>query len=192
MYVTSPRKNPLILFLVKIASFFFILPYRIFHGSHVTFGKNFITDWRLKLDGPGKITFGDNVFAWGRKEPNILITLNPDATIRVGDNVRLNGAEIQAAKSISIGANSIIGSANIIDTDFHSVAIDRATNQNSPVVSKPIVINENVWIAGRSAVLRGVTIGKNSVIGYGSIVREDIPENVVALGNPARVVRPVN
>lgn len=192
MYFAQPRQNPVIVFLVRCASFFFTLPYRIFYANRMTFGKNFITDWRLKIAGPGTVTFGDNVFAWAHKERNTIITLNPQAMITIGSNVRLNGAEIQAATSISIGSNSIIGSANIVDTDFHSIAIDRAVNHEAKVISKPIVINENAWIAGRSAILRGVTIGKNSVIGYGSVVREDIPENVVAIGNPATVVRQIN
>lgn len=55
--------------------------------------------------------------------------------------------------------------------------------------SKPIVIGNNVWLGGGAVVLPGVTIGDNSVIGAGSVVTKDIPANVVAVGNPGRVVR---
>ena len=191
MYIASPGRNPLILALVKCASYFFTLHYRLFYSGRVTFGKNFITDWRLRISGPGNVSFGDNLFAWARKEPNIIRTFDPKATIIIGDNVRLNGAEIQASTSITIEKNCILGSVNIMDTDSHSIAIDRATNPDALVVKKPIHIKENVWVAGRSSVLRGVTIGRNSVIGYGSVVREDIPDNVVVIGNPAQVVKKV-
>ncbi len=56
---------------------------------------------------------------------------------------------------------------------------------------KPITIEENVWLAGSVIVNGGVTIGKNSVIGSGSVVTKDIPENVFAAGNPCRVIRPI-
>lgn len=57
--------------------------------------------------------------------------------------------------------------------------------------AKPINIGENVWIGANATVLSGVTIGKNSVIGAGSVVTKDIPENVVAVGNPCKVLRPI-
>ncbi|WP_154181097.1 sugar O-acetyltransferase [Vibrio furnissii] len=56
----------------------------------------------------------------------------------------------------------------------------------------PIHIGRNVWIGANSVVLPGVTIGENSVIGAGSVVTKDIPSNVVAVGNPCRVVREIN
>lgn len=191
MYFDHPRRNPLILFFVKIGSFFFTLPYRIFYSSKVSFGKNFITNWKLKIDGPGKVVFGDNVFAWARAEPNSFLTLNSNATITIGNNVRLNGADIQCASSIKIGDNAIIGSAIIVDTDFHSISLERATDPDALVVTKPVTIEENVWIAGRSALLRGSTIRKNSIVGFGSVVRGEIPANSIAYGNPAKVVSPI-
>lgn len=56
-------------------------------------------------------------------------------------------------------------------------------------IAKPITIGDNVWIGGNSVVLMGVTIGRNAVIGAGSVVTHDIPDNAVAVGNPARVIR---
>ena len=55
--------------------------------------------------------------------------------------------------------------------------------------AKPITIEDNVWIGGGAIILPGVTIGKNSVIGAGSVVTESIPENCVAVGNPCRIMR---
>ncbi|GMA34499.1 hypothetical protein GCM10025876_07030 [Demequina litorisediminis] len=57
--------------------------------------------------------------------------------------------------------------------------------------AQPIVIEDNVWLGGGVIVCPGVTIGKDSVVGAGSVVTKDIPPGVVAVGNPARVIRPV-
>ncbi|WP_051688993.1 DapH/DapD/GlmU-related protein [Butyrivibrio sp. AE2032] len=58
-------------------------------------------------------------------------------------------------------------------------------------INKPINIGDNVWIAAYSVICGGVTIGKNSVIGAGSIVTRDIPPNVLAMGTPCKVVREI-
>lgn len=58
--------------------------------------------------------------------------------------------------------------------------------------SKPITIGNNVWLGGGAIVLPGVTIGENTVVGAGAIVVHDLPANVVAVGNPARIVRSLN
>lgn len=56
-------------------------------------------------------------------------------------------------------------------------------------IAKPITIGDNVWTGGNAVVMMGVTIGRNAVIGAGSVVTKDIPDNAVAVGNPARVIR---
>lgn len=57
--------------------------------------------------------------------------------------------------------------------------------------NKPVHIGSNVWIGANAVVLPGVTIGDNTVIGAGSVVTKDIPANVIAVGNPCRVLRPI-
>ena len=59
-------------------------------------------------------------------------------------------------------------------------------------VSKPVFIDDNVWLGVNVTVLKGVTIGKNSVIGAGSVVTKNIPANVIAGGNPCVVIRNLN
>jgi acetyltransferase-like isoleucine patch superfamily enzyme len=142
----------------------------------------------LRLSGPGRIRIGDDCNAWVRAEANVLATFSADAVITVGDNVRLNGAGIQSASSVTIGNDCILGSCTVVDTDHHGVGVDRR-QPGAAVASSPIVIEDNVWIAGMATVLKGVRIGKDSVVGYGAIVSADIPAGVVVAGNPARVVR---
>ena len=58
-------------------------------------------------------------------------------------------------------------------------------------MARPITLGDNVWLGGDVTILPGVTIGSGSVIGAGSVVTRDIPPNVVAVGNPCRVLRPI-
>src|SRR5579883_66729 len=162
---------------------------RLLRGKRVEFGPGFITNGRLHIKGPGRVIFGANVNAWAHKEPNVLITYSPDAVIKIGDNTRLNGAGLMAARGITVGCNCLVGSAVIVDTDFHSVNPDRRTNPGAKVKSAPITIGNNVWLAGQTAVLKGVTIGDNSVVGFRGVVVSNVPSNVVVAGNPVRVVK---
>lgn len=180
--------HPLKKLAVLAFSYLWTIDYRLLYRSRVSYGKNFITNWKTKIKGPGKVTLGNNINAWAHEESNLLATFSPDAEISIGDNSKLNGAHIQARDNISIGNNCILASCVIVDTDIHSIHKDRTTNPKAPISSKPITIKNNVWIAGRSAVLKGVTIGENSIVGFGSVVRDDIPPNSIAIGNPAQVV----
>ena len=62
-------------------------------------------------------------------------------------------------------------------------------NENINIIDKPVRIKSGAWIGGHSIILKGVTIGKNSVIGAGSIVTHDIPDNEVWAGNPAKYIK---
>jgi acetyltransferase-like isoleucine patch superfamily enzyme len=157
-------------------------------GGRFSIGRNLVSNGRLHLSGPGRIRIGDDCNAWARAEANVLSTFSPDAVISIGDNVRLNGAGIQAASAVTIGNDCILGSCTIVDTDHHSVDVERR-RPGAPVASSPVVVEDNVWIAGMATVLKGVRVGRDSVVGFGAIVSSDVPAGVVVAGNPARVVR---
>lgn len=93
---------------------------------------------------------------------------------------------------ISIGKNVVISSEVRILTHDYSVnkALELSDFKVGAEVRKlaPVILEENCFIGMRSLILPGVTIGKNSIIGAGSIVTKSIPKNVVAAGNPARVI----
>ncbi|GAC1332959.1 MAG: hypothetical protein NVSMB17_12720 [Candidatus Dormibacteria bacterium] len=147
-----------------------------------------ICNHRLRLGGPGVVRVGGGCNAWANAEANVLLTFAPEAVIEIGDNVRLNGAGLQAASRISVGDDCILGSCTIVDTDHHPVGVDRRVS-GAPPATAPIVIGRNVWIAGMAAVLKGVTIGDDSVVAFGAVVASDVPAGVVVAGNPARVVK---
>ena len=165
------------------------LRYRLLMRGRVSFGKGFICNHSLIIRGPGTVIIGDGVNAWAHQEPTRLITTSPRAVIRVGDNVRLNGPTLLASERIEVGASSMLGSAIVFDSDYHSVRRDRRTNPDAPVRRAPVHVGPNVWLAGQSAVLPGVRVGEDSVVAFRAVVTRDVPSRVVVAGNPARVVR---
>lgn len=88
---------------------------------------------------------------------------------------------------ITIGRDVQIGPNVQLLTPTHP--IDAASRRAKLEAGAPIVIEDNVWLGGGAIVLAGVTIGENSVIGAGAVVTRNLPANVVAVGNPARVIR---
>ena len=90
---------------------------------------------------------------------------------------------------VTIGEDCLIGPRCTIATPNH--ALDAATRLAGWEHASPVTIGDNVWFGANVTVTPGVTIGSNSIIGAGSVVTRDIPENVIAVGNPARVIREI-
>lgn len=131
--------------------------------------------------------------ALGINHPIILRTLTSTSEIIIGNNVGISGGAICAAKRITIGDECMLGADVLIaDTDFHSIHPKfRKNNDYSYDTASEICLKNNVFIGTRSIILKGVTIGENSVIGAGSVVTSSIPSNVIAAGNPCRVIRKI-
>lgn len=109
-------------------------------------------------------------------------------TTRLGDRVYINhNLVLLDSGGVSIGNDVRIGPNCGIYTPQH--AYDPALRAAGYERSFPVVIEDNVWIGGGVSILGGVTIGKNSIVGAGSVVTRDIPANVIAVGNPCRVLR---
>ena len=174
---------------VGVVSAFWIKYHKLRLGNRVQFGHNFQTNGRLVIKGPGRVVFGDDINAWAHAEKNVFITYTPDSRISVGSNTRLNGAGVMAYTTIEIGPLCILGSAVVFDSDFHPLDPARRHDRDAPVSCAPIKIGKNVWLGGQSAVLKGATIGENSVVAYRAVVSGDVPANVVVAGNPARIVK---
>ena len=90
---------------------------------------------------------------------------------------------------VTIGDNCFIGPNVSIYTACHST--DPVERNNRVEWAEPVTIGDNVWIGGAVTILPGVTIGDNVTIGAGSVVTKDIPSDVVAVGNPCRVIRKI-
>jgi maltose O-acetyltransferase len=115
---------------------------------------------------------------------------SPESSIVLGDGVQLNNNAFIKSEGpgITIGDGALLGShVEIFDSDFHELHPARRRGGN-PRMGR-VDIGENVFVGEGTKILKGVTIGANSVIGAGSVVTGSIPANVVAAGNPARVIR---
>ncbi|EPE2067063.1 sugar O-acetyltransferase [Vibrio vulnificus] len=127
-------------------------------------GENCYIEPPLRANWGKHTHLGNNVYA------NFNLTLVDDTHIYIGN-------------SVMIAPNVTIATAG------HP--IDPELRRKVAQFNIPVHIKDNVWIGANSVVLPGVTIGENSVIGAGSVVTKDIPANVVAVGNPCRVLRPI-
>lgn len=149
----------------------------------------------LLLKGKGKIYFGKNVQIGVVSSPDFyshytyLEARDERSEIIIGDNVAINNAfSVECASKIVIENDVLIGvNCSIIDNDGHDLAIEKR-NIGIPETAS-VHIHQNVFLGSNVSILKGVTIGKNSIIGNGSVVTKNIPENVVAAGNPAKVIR---
>ena len=114
-----------------------------------------------------------------------------DGMICIGNNVGISHANITAFSGVTIEDNVLIGSgAKIWDTDFHPVNYQNRV-ENSEPLSRPIRIKEGAFVGACSIILKGVTIGEHSVIGAGSVVTKDVPDNEVWARNPAKLMRKI-
>lgn len=115
--------------------------------------------------------------------------------INIGKDTFINfNCTFLDCNKISIGKNVLIGPGVQMYAVTHPVcATERAKKGalGTPYItySEPINIGDNVWIGGNASILQGVTIGNNSVIGAGSVVTKSIPDNVVAGGNPCKIIK---
>ena len=118
----------------------------------------------------------------------ILSTHNKKAQLIIGTNCGFSGTVIGAKEKIIIGNNVLCG-ANSLITDFDWHGIEPGQRLEYSGDSKEILIGDNVFIGYGVVILKGVTIGENSVIGANSVVTKSVPANVIAGGNPCKVIK---
>jgi len=179
----------------------------LFRRMHVFFGKiNFLSIWWWGVKTEGKIDFdgkchfqrfpksiiriGNNCTFFSRTKSNLIginrpcmiSTLTEDAVLEIGENCGFSGTVIGAFGHIKLGKNVRCGANTLItDSDWH---IDDPRSGEP----RPVIIGDNVWLGVNVVVLKGVEIGENTVIGANSLVIKNIPANVVASGNPCKVI----
>jgi acetyltransferase-like isoleucine patch superfamily enzyme len=125
----------------------------------------------------------------GAYHPVILSTREKESCLVIGDDFGITGGTICASEQITIGKNVTVGANTIIiDSDFHPLDLETRKDIPSGGKSDPILIEDGVFIGMNCQILKGVNIGKRSVIGAGSVVTRDVPPNVIYAGNPARHV----
>ena len=174
-----------ILFLIQYENYF---PYtEKIYGLPII---SFITNKKIKI-GKNLVLISTSYFSDpGINHPVIIRTLNQDAELIIGDNVGISGGRICCANKVIIGNNVMFGANTFVtDTDFHPIDPLNRRDSSEKINTAPVIIEDNVFLGMNVIVLKGVKIGKNSIIAAGSIVTREIEENCIAAGIPARKIK---
>jgi len=125
---------------------------------------------------------------------------NKSKTLYIGKNCEMgDNVHIVAYEKVQIGDNCLMASKIFISDTNHGDYSNRSEDssptsvpKDRPLITKPVSIGSNVWIGENVCVLLGVTIGHGSIIGANSVVNRDIPDNCIAVGSPAKVIKSYN
>ena len=173
-----------------------LLMYKFTHRCFVIGSENNL-NVPLHCQGVGTVTIGNrNSFGY-HLAPSygngaiMVQARNERAKIVIGDeNYFSNNVSIIANEEIVIGDRCQFGEMiTIYDCDFHEISPE--TRNHSHGNTNPVRIGNNVWLGSRVIVLKGVSIGDNSIVAAASVVTKSIPKNTIAAGNPAIVIRQI-
>ena len=157
--------------------------------------------FRSRLDRPDVLTncaqirIGKNVRIWkGSRIEAVGAARGPAPKIEIGDNTAIHlGFHCGAAESVKIGKDVLIaGRVYITDHDHAFDDPAKPVRWADGLVSKLVVIEDGVWLGEGCVVLKGVTVGKRSVVGANAVVTKDVPPGVVVGGIPARVIKKID
>lgn len=155
---------------------------------------------RLSLGKNADVSIGDNFCFLSGRTLNPLsrnlrgsICVNDNAQLIIGNHVSVSSVVLWSHLSITIGNHVDIGANTIImDSDAHSLDYQKRRNIVDDLSNKndsPIVIGDDVLIGANCIILKGVTIGNRSVVGAGAVVTKSIPDDCIAAGNPAKIIK---
>jgi acetyltransferase-like isoleucine patch superfamily enzyme len=174
-------------------------------GNGVQYGKNLKSYGSPVIDlwKGGKLTIGDNVvFNNGRlynmigRQQSCCFVVRTGAELIIGSNTGMSATAIVCTSKITIGNYVKIGGNTVIyDTDFHSLdALQRSVLSSDIANTRnaPVIIGDHVFIGAHSTILKGITIGENSIVGSCSVVTKNIPPNEIWAGNPAKFIKSLN
>lgn len=180
---------------VRILYFLYALKAALYRCRGVRIGKgSFISGWPFIRKCRGaEIVLGDHVTVHSKKKYNALITHRatlsaeaPGAKIELHDYSGVSGCTLICTKRISIGKYTIIGAGTVIhDCKAHEYSPESGWSGCGERKGKDVVIGSRCYIGMNCIILKGVTIGDNSVVSAGSVIRNDVPPGHLAQGNPA-------
>lgn len=173
--------------------------------ENVSIGNSWEIDGRICVHNKGSILIGSNVRVNSSSKYNIIggdtrtnFIINENSFFKVGNNVGISNSTFVCRVGITIEDDVLIGGGcKIYDNDFHSLDIEIRKmyfkNNQIDLECKAMEIRlcKGAWICGHSIILKGVTVGENSIVGAGSVVTKSIPSNEIWAGNPAVFIRKV-
>jgi len=152
-------------------------------------GLQVIGPRHFQISGP-QVRLGNHVHIMTLPEaPVRLSVFEGMGSISVGDFSLINpGVRVTSAEAITIGRSCMLAMhCSVSDADWH----DTKHRIFAPGNTAKVILEDNVWLGEGVRVLKGVTIGENTVVGTGSVVTRSLPANVIAAGNPAREIKPL-
>jgi acetyltransferase-like isoleucine patch superfamily enzyme len=140
------------------------------------------------IENKGTLIAGNNFDIWSHLMRSQL-SVGLGGTLTIGDNVFINvGVSISAQSQVTLGNNvQIANLVSIMDGDFHGLE-----ERHSPPSPEPICIEDDVWIATKATILKGVTIGQGAVVAAHAVVTHDVEPYTLVGGVPARLIRRLN
>jgi len=194
-YLSKPTRSVLKKILILVFQYPRYIKYKLLSNCNQIIGKPRLNQ-PLQINGKGKVIFHQNVTIGVDPSPFLysgyayIDSRKEFSKIEIGKNCWINNNFVAIAEGdgIEIKENVLIGSScEILDSDFHNLNPDKRIG--GAAITNKVIINESVFIGSNVKILKGVNIGRNSVIAAGSVVTKSIPENVIAGGIPARVMR---
>ncbi len=177
-------------YLARFSPLGYVSPSAVIHHSGLRRGSRVFIDDRCLIyqnRGGGTVSLGDNA----RIYRDVIIETGAGGYVEIGDHssihprCQLNGY----LQPIRIGSQVMIAANCALYSYDHGVEVDQPIHQQPLQSRGPIVIEDEAWLGTGVIVLSGVTIGRGAVIGAGSVVTRDVPENGIAVGNPARLIK---
>lgn len=159
------------------------LCYRLRYPRALRCGADVVILGRLRIDQGTRLELGDRTRVRGR------VIVNGGGRVSIGPDSLLNGCWIGARTEVTVGARCLLSDCDITDSDFHN--LDPAGRHEPPDhrTQRPVHLADNVWVGAKALVLKGTSIGADSVVGAGSVVRGEVSPGVVVAGNPAQIVK---
>ena len=153
------------------------------------FGAKSYLEKVLAIKRPEKIYIKENVSISKGARLEVYQGENAAITIEKNTSIMYN-VSVLAAERITIGKNVLIASDVLITSENHGIDPEKPDIYiNQPLTAKPVSIEDNVWIGQKAIILPGVTIGKGSIVGAGSVVTKTVPAYSIATGNPAKIIK---
>lgn len=166
-------------------------------GGKLSFGDHVKLATPVRVDGSGVVNIGHNCslgFKLAIRVGNgeILVQArNPGSVVEIGDRCSLsNNISIIARTRIELGSCCIVGDrVTILDADFHEINPDVRIKHGGPGKTEPVRIGQNCWIGTDAMILKGVSIGGDSIIAPKSVVTRSFPTRSMIAGSPAKLVK---
>jgi len=194
------------LFVKKIILILLSIPDKIYNfftlkNKKVSYATYPIILGKVYISGFGIIKFGEGVKINSSLSSNpiggdtrTILSVDKGAILEIGNHTGFSNIAISCKERVTIGNNvKIGGGVKIYDSDFHSLNFEQRKNRATDLpLKKSVILKDGCFIGAHSIILKGVTIGKESIIGAGSVVAKSVPDGEIWGGNPAKMIRKIN